>query len=110
MAGSEANNYNSYGNWVRAIDFPVDVVNSMNLSTNVNKTATDNIGKSHSMSFFGRLNFNYDHRYYLTAVVRRDVRTALAATTVGAHSPRSTVCGAWARRALSAITSNGSTM
>ncbi len=72
MAGSEANNYNSYGNWVRAIDFPVDVVNSMNLSTNVNKTATDNIGKSHSMSFFGRLNFNYDHRYYLTAVVRRD--------------------------------------
>ena len=72
MIGSEASNYNSYGNWIRAIDFPVDIVNSMNLSTNVNKTATDNIGKSHSMSFFGRLNFNYDHRYYLTAVIRRD--------------------------------------
>lgn len=72
MIGTEATAYNSYYNYVRAIDFPVDEVWSLNLSSNTNKEAQDYPGIGRSMSFFGRLNFNYDSRYYLTVNMRRD--------------------------------------
>lgn len=72
MAGTEATSYNSYYNYIRAIDFPVDEAWSVNLSSNTNKEAQDFPGVGRAMSFFGRVNFNYDSRYYLTANLRRD--------------------------------------
>ena len=72
MIGSEANRYNSYYNYIRAIDFPVDMAWSVNLSSNTAKEAQDFPGVGRSMSFFGRVNANYDSRYYLTFNIRRD--------------------------------------
>jgi len=72
MIGSEATTYNSYYNYVRAIDFPVDEAWSLNLSSNTAKEAQDYPGVGRSMSYFGRINFNFDKRYYLTANIRRD--------------------------------------
>lgn len=72
MIGSEATSYSSYYNYIRAIDFPVDKAWSVNLSSSTNKEAQDYPGVGRAMSFFGRLNFNYDSRYYLTVNLRRD--------------------------------------
>ena len=72
MIGSEATSYSSYYNYIRAIDFPVDQAWSVNLSSSTNKEAQDFPGVGRAMSFFGRLNFNYDSRYYLTVNLRRD--------------------------------------
>lgn len=72
MVGTEATKYDAYGNYVRAIDFPVDEAWSLNLSSNTSKEAKDFPGVGRALSFFGRVNFNYDGRYFLTANFRRD--------------------------------------
>lgn len=72
MVGTEATAYNGYSNWIHAIDFPVDKVNSVDLSSNPSKEARDYPSKSRALSFFGRVNLSYDSRYYLTANIRRD--------------------------------------
>lgn len=72
MVGTEANKYDAYGNYIRAIDFPVDMAWSLNLSSNTSKEARDYPGVGRALSFFGRVNFNYDGRYFLTANFRRD--------------------------------------
>lgn len=72
MVGSEALAYSGYSNYIYSIDFPVDEVWSVNLSSNPSKEARDYPSKSRAMSFFGRLNFSFDNRYYLTANIRRD--------------------------------------
>lgn len=72
MIGTEATAYDAYSNYIRAIDFPVDEVWSVNLSSNTAKEARDYPGKSRALSFFGRVNLSYDNRYYLTANIRRD--------------------------------------
>lgn len=72
MIGSEATAYDSYYNYIRAIDFPVDKAWSVNLSSNTSKDGSDSPGVGRAMSFFGRINFNFDSRYYLTFNLRRD--------------------------------------
>lgn len=72
MIGSEATKYDAYSNYIRAIDFPVDYANSINLSSNTAKEASDSPGVGRSLSFFGRINFSYANKYYLTANLRRD--------------------------------------
>jgi TonB-linked SusC/RagA family outer membrane protein len=72
MIGSEATKSDSYGNSVTGYNFPVNIAESLSLSTDPDKRAYDNIGVGRSMSFFGRLNYNYAGRYFLTANVRRD--------------------------------------
>lgn len=72
MIGTEVTAADSYYNYIRAIDFPVDIVNSVNLSSNTSKEASDSPYKGRAASFFGRVNLSYDSRYYLTANFRRD--------------------------------------
>lgn len=72
MVGTEATAAQSYSNYIHAIDFPVDQVGSVNLSSNTAKEASDSPYKGRALSFFGRVNLSYDNRYYLTANIRRD--------------------------------------
>ena len=72
MIGTEATKYDAYYNYVKAIDFPVDEAWSLNLSSNTAKEASDSPGVGRALSFFGRINFNYDSRYFLTFNLRRD--------------------------------------
>ena len=72
MAGMELESYGAYTTGSRAIDFPVDVAWSSNLSSNTAKEAWDSPGVGRALSFFGRVNYNYASRYYLTFNIRRD--------------------------------------
>lgn len=72
MIGTEATKYDSYNTTINAIDFPIPIAESINLSTNPAKEAGDFIGVGRSQSFFGRLNYSYMGKYLLTANVRRD--------------------------------------
>ncbi|MCD8182465.1 MAG: SusC/RagA family TonB-linked outer membrane protein [Bacteroides sp.] len=72
MIGSEATKYDGYGLYTRAIDFPIKQAESLNISSNPNKEASDNIGVGRAMSFFGRINYSYQGKHLLTANIRRD--------------------------------------
>lgn len=72
MVGTEATKYDAYSNYIRAIDFPVDFANSVNLSSNTAKESRDVPGIGRALSFFGRLNLNYAGKYFITANIRRD--------------------------------------
>ncbi|MDR2058150.1 MAG: TonB-dependent receptor [Dysgonamonadaceae bacterium] len=72
MAGTEAIRYDGYRLDTRAIDFPIPLAESINLSSNPAKTVTDVNGTGRSQSFFGRLNYSYLGKYLITANIRRD--------------------------------------
>jgi len=72
MIGTEAEKYDAYNTSIHATDFPVQVAQSIDISTNNDKLATDFVGVGRSQSFFGRLNYSYMGKYLLTANVRRD--------------------------------------
>lgn len=93
MIGSEATKADSYGNEVTGYNFPVNIAESLALSTDPSKYGTDNIGVGRSMSFFGRLNYNFKSRYYLTVNVRRDGSDKFAKANRWGTFP--SVNGAW---------------
>lgn len=72
MAGTEVGKDDGYDINVHATDFPIKIAESLNISSNANKTASDNWPVSRSMSFFGRINYTFNDRYMLTANIRRD--------------------------------------
>ncbi len=72
MVGTEVGKDDGYDINVHATDFPIKVAESLNISSNANKTASDNWPVSRSMSFFGRVNYTFKDRYMLTANIRRD--------------------------------------
>jgi len=72
MVGTEAIKYDAYNVTVDATEFPVPLAESVNLSSNAAKEASDAIGVGRSQSFFGRFNYSYMGKYLLTANVRRD--------------------------------------
>jgi TonB-linked SusC/RagA family outer membrane protein len=72
MLGTEASRYDGYNIWATAYDFPIPIAESMQLSGNINKKASDNIYIDRNLSFFGRINYSYAGKYLLTANFRRD--------------------------------------
>jgi TonB-linked SusC/RagA family outer membrane protein len=72
MVGMEALKNDSYKDEVRAVDFSLPVAESIQLSTNPNKTASDEIGVGRTLSYFGRLNYDYQGKYLITANIRKD--------------------------------------
>ena len=72
MAGTEAERNDGYNIHVNATDFPIPVAQSLNISSNSNKTADDSWPIARSLSFFGRINYTFMDRYMLTANIRRD--------------------------------------
>lgn len=72
MAGTEALKNDAYDIQLDATNFTVPVAESIQLSSNANKTGTDHIYTSRTLSYFGRLNYSYLGKYLLTANVRRD--------------------------------------
>jgi TonB-linked SusC/RagA family outer membrane protein len=72
MVGTEAEKYDAYNTTMHAIDFPIPLAESIDISTNKNKIGSDFVGVGRSQSFFGRLNYSYLGKYLLTANIRRD--------------------------------------
>jgi TonB-linked SusC/RagA family outer membrane protein len=57
------------GNW---IGFVTPVAQSSALSTSTTQKATASVGEGRVLSQFGRLNYDYQEKYLLTASIRRD--------------------------------------
>lgn len=72
MAGMEALKNDSYDIQLDATNFTVPVAESIQLSSNADKTGTDHVYASRTLSYFGRLNYSYQGKYLLTANLRRD--------------------------------------
>ncbi len=73
MGGYEASKTDSKHFNVTGTDLPVDVGWSMNLATGTfGTTDRQNVYNSRLLSQFGRLNYNYDEKYFVEANIRRD--------------------------------------
>lgn len=53
------------------------------LDKGTNQTIESNQGENKMMSYFGRINYNFDSRYYITASMRADGSSKFPKTTVG---------------------------
>ncbi|MBD0367561.1 MAG: SusC/RagA family TonB-linked outer membrane protein, partial [Flavisolibacter sp.] len=79
MLGSEFFGVKSFDMQVLGINAPTDDITTVNAATTFN--AGDNFSSKSEyriVSAFGRLNYNYDQRYLLTAVFRQDGVSSLA--------------------------------
>ena len=72
MGGYEALKNDGYDMSTTATGFPVPVAEVFKLSSNVNKTGSDDLYASRTLSLFGRLNYSYMGKYLLTSNIRRD--------------------------------------
>ena len=70
MGGHEAQVQTSENFWAQSDDYLFNEVHS--LSVGVPSTNGDGMGKWTLESYFGRLNYNFDDRYLLTATLRAD--------------------------------------
>ena len=79
MLGTEYFGTKGYDMQVLGINAPTDDISTVNAATTF--TAGDNFSSKSEyriISAFGRLNYNYDQRYLLTAVFRQDAVSSLA--------------------------------
>ena len=72
LAGNSLRNYQGRGTYIEGTDFPADV-NVTDIWA-ANRINTGGTWKSENslVSFFGRVNYDFDSRYYLTASIRHD--------------------------------------
>lgn len=74
------------------------------LNKGSNPTVTSSKGENKLMSYFGRINYNYDSRYYLTATMRADGSSKFAKGNRWGYFPSGSV--AWAFQRESFIAEN----
>lgn len=73
MLGQEAQENRFRGATIQAFDVPADEdLQYISSAKNVDFLVTSGQSDEALLSFFGRLNYNYDNRYLVTATVRRD--------------------------------------
>lgn len=70
IAGQSYQNERFQGNTINALDFPDDQIR--NISGGTSFSALENQYEWTLISYFSRVNYNYDNRYLLAASIRRD--------------------------------------
>jgi TonB-linked SusC/RagA family outer membrane protein len=93
MLGHEAKNTDDYYLNVKASDFVVSNSETIEMSSDPNKTASDQIYNAPMESYFGRLNYNYDGRYFLSGLIRNDGSSVFGKNYRRGWFP--SVSGAW---------------
>lgn len=80
MAGYSFQDFNWNGLEAGNQDFLIDgfLYNNLNAGAFQRPRVGSSAGKSQMASFFGRVNYNYDEKYYLTATLRADAASNLA--------------------------------
>jgi TonB-linked SusC/RagA family outer membrane protein len=81
--------------WASRLKFPLvgdDYLTVLDAGQS-NQMNTNSIGKNAMISYLGRLNYNYDNRYYFTATARRDGTSRLSSENRWATFP--SISGAW---------------
>ncbi len=72
MLGQEASSWGYDNVWSYSAGLPTNDVQSINLGTTLNQRAGDAYGSGALSSYFGRLNYNFREKYYLTFTYRAD--------------------------------------
>jgi len=73
LLGTEYMKYNWEGHGITATDFPYDGVRWNNLELGANRPSVwSNGGASETASYFTRISYNYDYKYFVTANLRLD--------------------------------------
>lgn len=76
LVGQEIISSKSFSNYYRVSDLPKDITAEKALANatlgSPNKTESSESGYDRTASFFGRLNYNYKSKYFLTATLRAD--------------------------------------
>lgn len=70
LVGQSVQKYRSDYNYVYGTNFPDDKIPTMNAATTI--TADGDINEWALLSYIGRLNYNYQGKYLLSAAIRRD--------------------------------------
>jgi TonB-linked SusC/RagA family outer membrane protein len=80
LAGYSFQDFNWEGVEAGNQDFLIDgfLYNNLGAGAYAKPTVSSWAGKSQMASFFGRINYNYDYKYYLTATLRADGASNLA--------------------------------
>ncbi len=81
------------GNAIKAYGFGNDDLQDYDLSSASTRTVTSSYSEWALLSYLGRLNYNYHHKYYLTASFRADGSSRLGANNKWGYFPSGSV--AW---------------
>lgn len=95
LAGLTYQNYNYENLWASRLNFPMvgdDYLTVLDAGQS-NQQNSNNIDKNAMISYLGRINYNYDNRYYLTGTIRRDGTSRLAKNNRWGNFP--SISAAW---------------
>jgi TonB-dependent SusC/RagA subfamily outer membrane receptor len=95
VAGITYQKYYSEGLWASRLNFPLVGEEYLTVldAGQSNQMNSNNIAENALISYLGRVNYNYDNRYYLTLTMRRDGTSRLAKDNRWGNFP--SVSGAW---------------
>jgi TonB-linked SusC/RagA family outer membrane protein len=95
IGGLTYQTFNTESLWASRLKFPLvgeDYLTVLDAGQS-NQMNTNSIGKNAMISYLGRMNYNYDNRYYFTATARRDGTSRLSPDNRWATFP--SISGAW---------------
>lgn len=95
IAGVTYQTYSTESLWASRLNFPLvgeDYLTVIDAGQS-NQMNSNSIGKNALISYLGRINYNYDGKYYLTATMRRDGTSKLSPANRWGNFP--SVSGAW---------------
>ncbi|MDI1255602.1 MAG: TonB-dependent receptor [Flavobacterium sp.] len=95
LAGQEANDSHWEGVIATASGFQTNDIYGLNLSDPENRQVTSYKGSQSISSLFGRLIYDYDNRYSISASFRRDVSSKFDPTTDNQKGVFGGVSGSW---------------
>jgi len=75
------------GTGIKASGFPSDDLADYDLSSATTKTLTSSYSENKLLSYLGRLNYNYRHKYFLTGSLRADGSSRLGANNRWGYFP-----------------------
>ena len=95
LAGQEANDSHWEGILVSASGFQTNDIYGLNLADPKNTTATSYKGNQALSSFFGRLIYDFDNKYGISASIRQDISSKFDPTTNNQKGVFTSVSGSW---------------
>ncbi|MDR2919775.1 MAG: TonB-dependent receptor [Tannerella sp.] len=95
VAGLTYQNYQKEYLWASRLNFPMAGDGYLEVldAGQTNQQNANNIKKNAMISYLGRVNYNYDNKYYLTGTIRRDGTSRLSKDNRWGNFP--SISGAW---------------
>ena len=100
LAGLSLQNNSDYAHSVATEHISNESFGMAGLDKGTNQTIESNQGESKMMSYFGRINYNYDSRYYLNATMRADGSSKFPKNNRWGYFPSASAAWAFGREAF----------